>query len=86
MSWCLCSLFVFIKKDYADWDCAGNKAKSIGEPGMPTAFKYVETTNKKEVNDLFSMCMMEIKDLNLAVTWLQSELGKKIRDSNRKQE
>lgn len=50
---------------------------------MPRAFKYVETTNKNEVNNLFSMCMMEMMDLNLAVAWFT---GNKNRDNSRKQE
>lgn len=53
---------------------------------MPTTFKHVETADKNEVNNLFSICMMEIMDLNLAVTWLQSKLCNKIRDNNRRQE
>lgn len=36
-----------------------NKAKTMGEPGMLKNFKYVETSNKGEVNNLFSMCVVE---------------------------
>lgn len=39
-----------------------NKAKTMGEPGMLTIFKYVETSNKEEVNNLFSVCMVERSD------------------------
>lgn len=69
ISWCLSSYFVYIKEDYTDWDCADNKGKSFGEPGMPKSFRYVETTNEEDVNNFVSVCMMEIMDLNLAVTW-----------------
>lgn len=36
-----------------------NKTKTVGEPGLLTIFQYIKTSNKEEVNNLFSMCMVE---------------------------